>query len=321
MAARTIRIFPCAVLIVAMIIAMAQAFANVYSRQITLYNDSDEEIVGIYASNIGSADWEENLLGSDVLQPHSKLLIHLDDGSSYCMYDLVAVFKNGARKIIHSVNVCTAKALAIKPTDTPAPQTSPLDAMLDKLVAGNIAFNTPEHVRLGKPQIVEAKLAVNFSGDELIAQLNEAGKKEKSPIQVADRMTATLSGGAAFDVSPSGTQQQFISHAQVTTWTWEVTAKQPGTQYLLLSVDAVLTIDGKEGTRNINTFKRTIEVEVAWPETTSEWFQWVKEWFENIAWLWATVLVPIGLWVWSRFRKKPHEPGRTNAKRKRASQK
>jgi hypothetical protein len=190
---------------------------------------------------------------------------------------------------------------------------SALDEALDKLVAGNIAFNTPEHVRLGKPQIIEAKLAVNFSGDALVAQLNEVGKKEKSPIQVADRMAATLSGGTAFHVSPSGPQQQLISHTQVTTWTWEVTAKQPGTQYLFPSVDAVLTIDSKEGTRNINTFKRTIEVEVAWPETASEWFQWVKEWFENISWLWATLLVPVALWMRSRFRKKtpaPEQPTR-----------
>jgi len=182
---------------------------------------------------------------------------------------------------------------------------STLDEALDKLVAGYIAFNTLEHVRLGKPQIIEAKLAVISSGDALIAQLNEAGKKEKAPIQVADRMAATISGGAAFDVSPNGPQQQLISHARVTTWTWEVTAKQPGTQYLFLSVDAVLTIDGKEGTRNINTFTRKIDVDVTWPETPGEWFQWFKEWFENISWLWATVLVPVALWVWSRFRKKP----------------
>jgi hypothetical protein len=25
------------------------------------------------------------------------------------------------------------------------------------------------------------------------------------------------------------------------------------------------------------------EVEVAWPETPSEWFDWVREWFQNIS--------------------------------------
>jgi hypothetical protein len=84
-----------------------------------------------------------------------------------------------------------------------------------------------------------------------------------------------------------------------------VAAKQAGAQFLRLSFDAVLTVNGKEGTRDINTFTRKIEVEVAWPETPSEWFGWLKEWFENISWLWVTVLVPLGLWAWNRFWKKP----------------
>jgi hypothetical protein len=167
-----------------------------------------------------------------------------------------------------------------------------LDAVLDSLFAGNIAFNTPGRARIGESQIIEAKLAVNIPPNILIAQLSEAGKKESASIAVADRMAATLYGGAAFDVSPSGPQPQFISHQQVTSWTWEVTPKQAGTQFLIMSLDAVLTVDGKEGTRNINTFKRRIEVEVAWPETPSEWFEWLKQWFENISWLWVTVLVP-----------------------------
>jgi hypothetical protein len=76
-----------------------------------------------------------------------------------------------------------------------------------------------------------------------------------------------------------------------------------GTQYLILSFDAVLTVDGKDGTRNINTFRRSIQVEVAWPETPSEWLEWFKKLFENVSWLWATILVPAGLWIWSRLRK------------------
>jgi hypothetical protein len=101
---------------------------------------------------------------------------------------------------------------------------------------------------------------------------SEAGAKESASIKVADRMAATLFGGGAFDVSPSGPQQQFISKEQVTTWTWVVTPKQSGTQVLILSFEALLTIDGKDGTRNINTFTRKIEIDVPWPSTPSEWF-------------------------------------------------
>jgi hypothetical protein len=161
----------------------------------------------------------------------------------------------------------------------------------------------------GIDEIIEAKLSVNLPAEDLIQQLSEAGKKESARIQVADRMSATLSGGGAFDVSPAGAQQQFISRQQVTTWAWEVTPKQVGTQYLILSFDAVLTVDGREGTRNIRTFTRPIQVEVAWPETSGEWFEWFKSWFENISWLWATILLPVGYWAWRHLRKKP-PPGR-----------
>jgi TIR domain len=197
----------------------------------------------------------------------------------------------------------------------PAPQQNPhrssLDEALNKLVSGNIAFNTPDHVRVGKSQIIEAKLSVNLPADVLIAQLRAAGAKESASMQVADRMIATLSGGSAFDVSPSGPQQQLISQQQMTSWTWLVTAKQPGTQYLILSFDAVLSVDGKEGTRNFNTFTKKIEVEVGWPETPGEWFALLKgskEGVENISWLWATIFVPLGalvLWLWNKIRKKP----------------
>jgi hypothetical protein len=71
-----------------------------------------------------------------------------------------------------------------------------------------------------------------------------------------------LAGGRAFDVSPFGPQQQLISKQQVTTWTWLVTPKQvarPRFQLsLFLSFDAVLTVDGIDGTQNIHTFGRQI---------------------------------------------------------------
>jgi hypothetical protein len=193
----------------------------------------------------------------------------------------------------------------------PLPPSS-LDVALKKLISGNIAFNTPDRIPLGQSRIIEAKLSTNLPPKDLLAQLSEAGAKESASIQVSDRMIARLDGGGAFDVSPSGAQQQLISKQEVTTWTWVVTPKQRGTQYLILSFDAVLTVDGKDGTRNINTFKRKIEINVPWPETLSEWFKLLKEWFENISWFWLTILVPIGVWLWSKLRKKPLSPHLTH---------
>jgi len=203
------------------------------------------------------------------------------------------------------------------PAPAPPPPPDPVELALRNLLGGNIAFNTPEYVLVGKPQIIEAKLGIDVPQDVLINQLAQAGHKEAASIRVADRMRANLSGGAGFDVSPTGAQEQLVSRQEVTSWTWEVTAKQAGTQYLILTVDAVLFIDGKEGVKNINTFTRKIEVAVGWPQTPSDWFAWLKGWVENIQWLWLTV-IPVGLLIWNRLRRKspkgaPEAPAKDGA--------
>jgi hypothetical protein len=57
---------------------------------------------------------------------------------------------------------------------------SPLNVALRALVSGNIAFNTPDHIPLGKSQIVKAKLSKNLPSNVLLKQLNEAGAKESA---------------------------------------------------------------------------------------------------------------------------------------------
>jgi hypothetical protein len=61
-----------------------------------------------------------------------------------------------------------------------------------RLAHGNIAFNTPDRIPLGKSQIIEAKLSTNMPPNVLLDQLNEAGMKESATIKVAERMIATL---------------------------------------------------------------------------------------------------------------------------------
>jgi hypothetical protein len=178
-----------------------------------------------------------------------------------------------------------------------------VDEALAQLIKANVAFNVPEHMRVAQTRILQAKLGVNMTPDELIATLTEPGKRESQPLRVSNQMSATLSGGGAFDISPSGPQTQWISGTQETSWSWEVTPKQHGTQGLTLAFDAHIKVDGKEGTRTVNTLTRKIEVEVAWPETASEWLKFVKETGENLGWLWATILVPVGLFVANKVRK------------------
>lgn len=185
------------------------------------------------------------------------------------------------------------------------------------MVKGHIAFNNPQQMRVGETGQVEAILAVSIPVPELMNKLTAAGKRESASLLVSDQMQATLDGGGAFDVSPAGPQSQWISKDAPTTWHWLVTPKLTGPQFLTLTVDAIITINGERDTRNITTLTRRIVVEVSQPHGVEEWIARIKTWGEDIGWGWAAVAAAIaamaGLWRklrdWIKERKRrPGQP-------------
>ena len=191
----------------------------------------------------------------------------------------------------------------------PSPEIdNPVDAALKKLDNGQVAFNTPEHMRVGRSQTVQAVLSETLASAALMSQVTAPGAKEVAPLKVAQLMRATLSGGA-FDIAQANSQQQLTSRDDVTTWTWTVTPKFSGKQVLALSFDAVLAVGGDNEPRTLRTFTHDIDVEIAWPETAGEWFTWFKNLFDNASWLWASILVPVAGWLGHHFfrRRKRRE--------------
>jgi hypothetical protein len=195
-------------------------------------------------------------------------------------------------------------------TQPPVLAISDIDMALKKLIQGNVAFNAPDRATIGKSQIVETRLSVTKTPNALIAELSGAGKTDSAPLLVSDKMVAMLNGAGAFEISPSGPQTQLISRIDTTTWTWTITPKQAGSQFLLLSFDAIISINGKEGTRTINTLRRKIEVEVGWPETFSDWLEYGKKLFTELTWLWVSILIPMAAYAvrFSQRRRKPKGP-------------
>lgn len=63
-------------------------------------------IVRFYASNVGEKDWEEDILGQDVLRPGQSVTVNVDDGSGYCLYDFKAVFDDGDELVRSRIDVC-----------------------------------------------------------------------------------------------------------------------------------------------------------------------------------------------------------------------
>ncbi len=77
-----------------------------YDRRVVIINDSSETLTHFYASNVGTNDWQEDILGQGVIAPGEQATINIDDGTGYCRYDFRAIFNNEREVIRPRVNVC-----------------------------------------------------------------------------------------------------------------------------------------------------------------------------------------------------------------------
>jgi len=76
------------------------------NRHVTVVNNTGFTMVKFYGSNTGSDNWEEDILGNDVLPSGSSVDINFDDASGYCKFDFKAVFEDGDELVRQNVNVC-----------------------------------------------------------------------------------------------------------------------------------------------------------------------------------------------------------------------
>lgn len=169
-----------------------------------------------------------------------------------------------------------------------------VDKILDSLPSGNIAFNTPPAMNLSDTAIIQLKLDLATSIDELKRTIEAEGQKEGARIKVADRMEARLSG-PNFAITQVTPEQQAISQGQVTEWKWEVKPTAEGRHHLHLTLSALLSVGGASTQRTIRTFDKFIEVDVTLPQRVSSFIQ------GNWQWLWAVLLAPFAGWGWNKW--------------------
>jgi hypothetical protein len=75
-------------------------------RRVRIINETTHTMMRFYASNIGRSDWEEDILGQSTLAPGNSVVINIDDGSGYCLYDFKGVFDDGEEVIKNRIDVC-----------------------------------------------------------------------------------------------------------------------------------------------------------------------------------------------------------------------
>lgn len=101
-----------AALAIASLIMTGTALAN--DRRVIVHNQSDDVVVQLFGSNVGTDDWEEDVLGRGVIYPWDDVLVDFDDGSGYCKFDIRAVFDDGTEVLYWDFNVCVESDLYLR---------------------------------------------------------------------------------------------------------------------------------------------------------------------------------------------------------------
>jgi hypothetical protein len=90
--------------------AFAAAFAAVPAQAedlvFMLDNKSSTAIHEFYASPVDVKNWEEDILGQDILDAGNFARITIKDGRAVCSYDLRIVFSDGEAMEEPGINLC-----------------------------------------------------------------------------------------------------------------------------------------------------------------------------------------------------------------------
>lgn len=92
--------------ITALALVALPAAASAQDRVVEIVNETGVTMMEFYASNVDRSDWEEDILGMDVLDSGYSVDIDIDDGSGQCLFDFRAVFADGEEVVDEAVNVC-----------------------------------------------------------------------------------------------------------------------------------------------------------------------------------------------------------------------
>ena len=92
--------------------ALPGAAAN---RRVDIVNKTGMDMKHFYASTSGNDDWEEDILGQDLLSDGETFDVNIDDGTGKCLYDFKAVFENGTSLVRNKINVCEISTFTYRP--------------------------------------------------------------------------------------------------------------------------------------------------------------------------------------------------------------
>lgn len=88
------------------LVAITAKSALAEEMRFTLNNATSHTLVEFYASPSNVDNWEEDILGSDVLPAGESATVTIADSRSECEYDIKGVFDDGESVEHFQVNLC-----------------------------------------------------------------------------------------------------------------------------------------------------------------------------------------------------------------------
>ncbi|MGL4320303.1 MAG: hypothetical protein ACRCS3_05510 [Paracoccaceae bacterium] len=83
------------------------------NRNVTIINNTGQDIIRFYGSNAGTSSWEEDILGTSILPRGQAVNINFDDGTGYCTFDFRAELENGSTRETYGIDVCRVSSVTI----------------------------------------------------------------------------------------------------------------------------------------------------------------------------------------------------------------
>lgn len=95
----------------ALMLAASPALAAV--QDFTLHNETGYTIERVYVSTVDTKNWEEDVLGEDVLEDEDAVDISFDAAENTCRFDLKVVYDDGEEAMWGNLNLCTISKVEI----------------------------------------------------------------------------------------------------------------------------------------------------------------------------------------------------------------
>ena len=81
-------------------------FAQAQDLSFTLTNDSSQALIQFFTSPADVNEWEEDVLGTDIMGAGTSTTVTIADGRTQCVYDMRFVMESGQELEDYGIDLC-----------------------------------------------------------------------------------------------------------------------------------------------------------------------------------------------------------------------